>query len=177
MKHYLAALLALGIVGTCSIIPGASAADVSLVTLENEIQESSAFSIEFTTWGVIFGVSILLLILSFAKFETNTSVEFFGFSGFVLSGLCAIAVPFVGHTEYIAQAIALDNSSIVQAYTPIVVADGNMFMLAVALFFVVIQLLNALRILSKRIGLASGAVASTERRTQRRNELFGSRRY
>lgn len=156
------ALWALGIIGACSLVPGASAADV--VTLGNETTITTAFSIEFTTWGVIFGVSVLLLILSFAKFDTNLAPEFFGFTGFVLAGICAFAVPYVGHIEY----NAITN-------TTILVTDGNMFMLSVALFFVVIQLLNALRILFNRIGLASGA--SAEKRTARRNEMFGNRRY
>lgn len=168
-----AALKTLGIsaliISAAAAVPGASAAE--LVTLENEIQTSTAFSIEFTTWAFIFGLSVVLFILSFFNFEANTAAEFFGITGFVLAGISALAQPYLSHTEYIAHAVALDNNTVAQVLSPVIVSDASWLLMLVCVFLVVLQLLNCIRIFNKRIMLASGTAG--ERRQRRREELFG----
>lgn len=149
----------------------ASSAAANLVTLENEIQASSAFSIGFTTWAIIFGLSVVLFILSFFEFKANTSAEFFGVTGFVLAGISALAQPYLSHTEYVMNTVALDNTTAAQVVTQVSVSDSSWMLMLVCVFLVVLHLLNCIRIFNRRIMLASGTAG--ERRQRRREELFG----
>lgn len=168
MKHSALKIISGILVLLAAAVQGVSAAE--LVTLENEIQTDSAFSIGFETWAVIFGLSVVLAILSFAKFGTNTSAEFFGAGGFVLSGLAALSIPYLSHTEYIMESVALDAETVAQVVTPVVVSESSWFLIVASVFIVIMQLLNCIRIFSGRIIEASN---SEERRCKRREELFG----
>lgn len=162
----LAALIPPALIGF-SLFPGSVSAAVTTTTAES-VEVSSAASVGLETWLLLFGIALLLFLLSFLRLPVDSAPEFCGLTAFVFFGLCGISLPYVGSTQYLTETVVV-GSEITQVVTPVVISDANWLMFAAVILMIFLSLINAWRIVTER---AHSATPDSRLRGMREADLM-----
>lgn len=166
MRKTTAAAIIFGVISASS---GSVSAAVEVISAENVIEQSTQFSIGLTTWLIFFGIAFLLFLLSLMQLPVDEAPEFCGLTSFMFFGLCGLALPYIGSTQYITDTmISNTTGEIYQVVTEVFVSEGNWFLVAACIMMLFISLVNAWRIVMERVEKAG----PRDRRERRRAELL-----